>query len=53
MAHLVNLHSLRLHACTLQMVLREAALHSVLSHPNILIVYNWELKQLGGGQVGY
>ena len=33
-----------------QVVLREAALHSVLSHPNILTVYNWELKQLGDGR---
>ena len=33
----------------LQVVLREAALHSVLSHPNILTVYSWETEQLGGG----
>ena len=26
----------------------EAALHSVLDHPNILTCYNWEMRQLGG-----
>jgi hypothetical protein len=31
----------------IQVVLQEAALHSVLSHRNILTIYSWETKQLG------